>query len=242
MSGAFKPKVEAHSTLSGHQQFLEGKTGNLIYNMLMGGGGLQNQMMGMLSQSQDMTQGPLKQLLSGKPTGVGDYFRKGVLDPMLRSFDRDIAPRIDESFARHGASFGSRRGTATAQSLSDLHAAAGGQLAQMRTQMAESAKARQLAAVGIPLQQTLGQIGGMMNIQQMGIPAALQFLQRQSTGLSSTPGWGSQALQLGGTLGGAALGGPFGAAVGGGLGSVLGKGGGGGGGGTPIPGMMNVNW
>lgn len=149
------------------------------------------------------TQSALTDLLSGKATNVKPFWRKGVLNPALRQFDREIAPRMEAQFAQHGASLGSRRGSTISQALGDVYSNAQGQLAQMQTAMRESAKQRQLSALGIPLQQTLGQIAGFQTLSQTGINPILAFLRSQTTtqpDAIASPGIGGQLMGLGGTI------------------------------------------
>lgn len=152
----------------------------------------------------------LTSLLSGKASNVKPAWRKGVLEPSLRQFDRQIAPRMESQFAQHGGSLGSRRGATVSQALGDVYSNATGQLAQMQLAAGESAKQRQLAAAGIPLQQILGQVQGFSTLSQTGMNPILGFLGRQTKmgqDNIATPSPFGQMLGLGGTLGGAALGG-----------------------------------
>lgn len=238
MSGNFfKPDIESTSTLSDGQQGIEALLARLLGGGLSGGGGFGGLQSELLTGGQfrgDVNR-VIRQALRGKPTrgfsakNTERVFRDSILDPALRSFDQEIAPRIGQSFAQHGASFSTRRGTETARQLGNLRSDAQGQLAQLvrqnegiRASLSESAKARQLQAAGIPLQQTLGKIGGLGGLNQARFGPALSFLQNRFTSQFGQPGLGSQLLGLGGTLGGAALGGGFG---GGGLFNKSGGGG-----------------
>jgi hypothetical protein len=71
-----------------------------------------------------------------------DYFQKSVVDPAMRNFDRNIDPRLRDSFAAAGAGFSSRRDYAKAQALTDTNVQMNAQLAdavrqdeQLRAQM-----------------------------------------------------------------------------------------------------------
>lgn len=73
---------------------------------------------------------------------------------MIRTWDRDIAPRLDQSFARLGGTFSSRRSLARQDSLDSLSTQLTSQLGQaqlanqqMNAQLYEQAAQRQLQAV-----------------------------------------------------------------------------------------------
>lgn len=136
----------------------------------------------------------VRSLLSGLPSfdlspEVTDaYFNDTVKAPLLRSFDRDIAPRIAEGFAGVGA-FSSRAGIARANALGDLTTS----LAAERSRLAyqDQALAAQLAesAVGrIPIglqaatqvaNQPLSSAGALMGVANPFQVRADQLLSAQ---------------------------------------------------------------
>lgn len=114
------------------------------------------------TQFQGGQQAAINRALSGQPSfdlspqTTTDYFNKGVLNPMLRSFDQDIAPRIKASFANPGGGglFSSRAGLAQSRALSDIGVSAQQSLSQaqfqnqgLMAQLSESAANRQLQGV-----------------------------------------------------------------------------------------------
>ena len=109
----------------------------------------------------------IEQGLSGQPSydlspqATENYFQRGVMAPMLRSYEQDIAPRIREGFAAKGASWSSRRGDATRKALEGLQTGALSELSRavfsnqgLEAQLAESAANRQLGTV--PLAEAFG--------------------------------------------------------------------------------------
>jgi hypothetical protein len=58
-----------------------------------------------------------------------DYFQKSVVDPAMRNFDKNIDPRLRDSFAASGAGFSSRRDYARSQALADTNVGMNAQLA-----------------------------------------------------------------------------------------------------------------
>lgn len=131
-------------------------------------------------------------------------FSEALLRPALRSFDQEIAPRIDAGFASIGGTLSSRRGQARADALSDLHSNATAQLAGILPQIQ-----------AFPLQQTLSQIqgfGSLEALRYMPFHEALNFAltpTRQAGQQPAGPGWGllGQALGAGSFIAGASLGG-----------------------------------
>ena len=190
-------------------------------------GGAQRQFLEGLRGVTGLTKNALAEQLSGKPTGAG-----AILTQSLRAFDQEIAPRISRGFASQGASFGTRRGVETSRQLGNLRADFQSQLVGL----SESAKQRQLSAIGIPLQQSLGQIAGLSgltglsNRPALGLLATpgLQHLMFGGGGGTTGPSGFSQLLAGLGTAAGFAFGGPVGGAA---AGAALSGGGGFGGGG-----------
>ncbi len=107
-------------------------------------------------------------------------FMESLLDPALRSFEDDIRPGIESSFAGIGGSLSSRRGATLSDALTDVHLGA------------QAALASQLPEIhAFPLQQTLGQIAGLTQIQQgqlAPIQQALSFALAPTQAISQQPG------------------------------------------------------
>lgn len=202
MGSFFKPDIDAHSTLTPWQEQIQKLLGGSLGQMFGGGAALTpalqqslvKQLMGG-GVGQKEANVALRQILRGDQQ-TENIWNRSVLQPSLRAFDQEIAPRISDSFASHGASFSSRRGATTANALEGVMSSANAQLAGM----VEAGRNRQLAAIGIPLQQTLGQISGFGGLNQAIYGPALQFTGQQTQALTSTPGVGQQGLQLAGGL------------------------------------------
>jgi len=154
---------DSASLLSGQQQDLFGPLRDFFLTAIQNAQGvdrtIQKQITDLIPQlSADTTQ-QSKQL-------AFDTFKRGLLDPALASFQRDVAPSINENFAKIGGALSSRRGTTIANSLTDI------------TKNAESSLAKQLPAIySFPLQQTLGQISGLSQLQQTELAPLAQALQ-----------------------------------------------------------------
>lgn len=165
----------------------------------------------------------LHQQLSGKPdlSQSQNYFNKGLLEPALRGFDRNVAPQIKDYYAGQGATFSTARGNALTQARGDVFANAQSQLAQYTANAIEGAKNRQLQAIGIPMQQQLSRIqgiGSLSGIQNAAFNPILNLLGQQHRELVVGPGRGQAQY---GSIGNAAdtiFGGIFGGGFGGGLG------------------------
>jgi hypothetical protein len=97
--------------------------------------------------------------LSGEPSFdlspdvTEEFFKKSVRDPLLRTFDQEIAPRIDASFAGQGATFTSNRGRARSEALEDINTQLASELAgaqfsnqRLMAQLSDSAEGRALQA------------------------------------------------------------------------------------------------
>lgn len=111
--------------------------------------------------AQQEAEGALKRLLSGEPAydlspqRTASYFQSAVTDPMLRTFDEEIAPRINDAFAGQGGTFSTRRGLAHRRALEGLQTDLASQLGQaqlsnqqLAAQLSDSAANRSLAAAG----------------------------------------------------------------------------------------------
>lgn len=130
-------------------------------------------------------QAGLAQRLLGQPVADPDKVFEGFLAPSLRSFEQTIRPQIEEGFAGRGASFSSRRGTTIANALEGIQTQA---QSQFITQ-------------NVPLQQILGQIGGINQLlQPLG-----QFGTAGTADTFATPSKATQGLEAGTTIAAAAL-------------------------------------
>lgn len=174
-----QPELQARSNLSPQQQSLHSPLAGFLQQFFGGTGngmtpemqGLQKQLLSSGSdQSQQMAQ---------------DIFSKALLGPALRGYDQQIAPRINESFAKIGGTLSSRRNDLQARTLGDITTNATGQLAGMLPQI-----------MSFPLQQTLGQIQGLGALQQQQFTPYSEALKFALTGTQqsqTTPagmGWG----------------------------------------------------
>lgn len=200
MGGSFKPDIGSTSQLGPDQLFINQKFGSLLNTFLnqslgsdfgLAGRGFLSDLQGIRSE----TAPALKELLSGQPQDLRSFFNKGILDPALRGFEQEISPRINQQFAGLGASFGNRRAVEQSRVLGDIQTNAQSQFAGIQASARESAKNRQLQAVGIPLQQTLGQISGLGSLGQQTFNPLQNFLSGTTNALSATPGVGAQLLQ-----------------------------------------------
>jgi hypothetical protein len=98
------------------------------------------------------------------PSRTAELFQSAVADPLLRTFDRDIAPRIRDEFAGQGATFSTRRGEASRRALEDLQS-------NLASQLATAQMRNQLSQAEIETQTNLHQAGLNANLQQTGIDA-----------------------------------------------------------------------
>jgi hypothetical protein len=109
-----------------------------------------------------VTKNVIEQLLSGEaaydlsPATTEKYFEDSVKKPLLRTFDEEIAPRLQEGFAAQGATFSSRRGDATRKALEGLQAEMSSKLAEanynnqaLAANLADNAKNRQATGVSL---------------------------------------------------------------------------------------------
>lgn len=113
-------------------------------------------------QFDDLSQKALEDALSGEPSfdvspeATAKYFGKGVAQPMMRSFDQNIKPRINEAFAAQGAMFNTRRSESQVKALQNAQQDLSAELARaqmnsmaLEAQLAESAAMRQQQAMGL---------------------------------------------------------------------------------------------
>lgn len=63
-----------------------------------------------------------------------NYFQQGIAAPMMRNYQQNIAPKINEGFAGQGASWNTRRGYAHEQALTDMNTQMGAQLSAAENQ------------------------------------------------------------------------------------------------------------
>ncbi len=102
----------------------------------------------------------ISRALSGKPSfdidqaSTDRYFNQSVVTPMMRTYDRVIAPRINEAYAAAGAGFSTRRGDKLSQVLGDIGTDLTGQRAQfarddrnLSASLSESAMNRMMQAI-----------------------------------------------------------------------------------------------
>ena len=152
--------------------------------------------LGALGQINPFSQAPgfssaLSQALSGSPVGeinlgadvTQQFFEKSIQAPLLRAFDQEIAPRINEAFAGAGASLSSRRGDATTRALEGLQTTFASELARatlanqqleanLNARLMETGARTQAGSLGTalasqnqPLQQTLAATGALLPFQ-----------------------------------------------------------------------------
>jgi len=117
------------------------------------------------------------------PDAISQYFNQAVTNPMMRTWRNEIAPKINETYARAGALFSTRRNDTVRQSLSDISSQLSSGLGNwqyqgmsLAAQLAESARARQLAGVELANQQVM---------QPVFRAQALSEAQRGLTGLQA---------------------------------------------------------
>ena len=110
----------------------------------------------------------LQSALGGRPSydvspdAISQYFNQAVTNPMMRTWSNEIAPKINETYARAGALFSTRRNDTVRQSLGDISSQLSSGLGNwqfqgmsLAAQLAESARARQLAGVELANQQVM---------------------------------------------------------------------------------------
>lgn len=114
------------------------------------------------TQFDTMSAAVVQRTLEGRPSfdlseqTTKDFFQKGVADPLLKTFDEQIAPRIKQDFARVGGAFSSRRNMALGDAAEDLNSQLAAQLSGMqfnnqalRAGLAESAAQRQTQGLAL---------------------------------------------------------------------------------------------
>lgn len=116
------------------------------------------------------------------PKTADEFYRKSVEAPLLRDFDRNIAPRIAQSFAGVGA-FSSRQGTAIADALSGLNTNLAGERSRimyqdraMAAQAAEAAAGRRFGAMSTNAQLSDAAMGRSLQASQLASQFDLQPL------------------------------------------------------------------
>jgi len=166
----------AQSTLSREQRNLLPGLGEFF------GGQLGTEIPGISELQQQVLGG-----LGGGPELAREIFQQGFLDPSLRTFDREIAPRIDLGFAGIGGSLSSRRGITRANVLGDILSSAQGDFARMLPEI-----------LGFPARnaaQSAQALGGIESLRFLPANQALGFLGTQTQGIvNQQPGFGFNLL------------------------------------------------
>ncbi len=155
------------SLLTPSQTGVQDALGAILQQFLTGGGegSFSNLLKGIFSNERQSDR-LLKSAV--KPINTEGLF-ESILNPSLRAFDDQIAPRLASGFARHGASFSTARGKETGRVLEGLHSSAQDKFTGVMAKLADSRKQRMLTASGVPLQQMMSQIsafGGMFGPAQ----------------------------------------------------------------------------
>ena len=93
----------------------------------------------------------IKSMMSGKPQDLSGYFNKSVRTPMLRMYETDIAPRINEAFGAPGigATFSTRAGDAKRQALEELNTQMSADITRATVNAYENAQQRKLQALAM---------------------------------------------------------------------------------------------
>lgn len=165
--------------------------------------------------AQKESQAALRGALSGKssydlnPETTRRYLEDSLTRPAMRTYDRDIAPRIKEAFAGSGALYSSRRGQAQARALTDLQTDLTGQYASvamqnqgLAAQLAENAQSRAMQSIplgGQMAQQPLTAAAMMANLlnpyqNQANMQAQAQYTEFMRMQPESSP-WTAMALE-----------------------------------------------
>lgn len=125
--------------------------------------------------------------LGGGEELAREIFQQGFLDPSLRTFDREIAPRIDLGFAGIGGSLSSRRGVARADALEGIVSSAQSDFTRMLPEI-----------LGFPARnaaQSAQALGAIQNLSFLPANQALGFLGTSTQGLVNQPaGFGFNLL------------------------------------------------
>lgn len=125
----------------------------------------------------------LKQALSGQPAysvdqqATEDYYRQGLVAPAMQAWEQDIAPRLREAYAGPGGFLTSRQADMEAQQLGNLTTGLNAEMARavqmnqtLEAQLADSARARQLQAVGQAQQASMLPVTRALALQQAMAP------------------------------------------------------------------------
>ena len=123
----------------------------------------------------------MAQVLSGQPVGgpvtapdlsperTAEYFQTALTDPMMRTFEEEISPRIQEGFSGAGAGFSSRKGDANRRALESMQSSLSAQLAQ-----AQLSNMQLDARLDIEAQRLTAEIANQGAQRQLqGLPSAL---------------------------------------------------------------------
>lgn len=143
----------------------------------------------------DLQSNALRRALSGKPSydvsqaATNQYMRDTVLNPMLRTYDQQIAPRLKEAASAGGGLFSSRLLDAQQGSLDNIMSSYGAQAGQavqqnqsLMAQLSDSAAGRQMQALTMPQQISGAMSSALQPFQQnkqQQLDAAFQSWQAQ---------------------------------------------------------------
>jgi len=129
----------------------------------------------------------LEEALSGiasmdvSPSAVSKLFAEGVKAPMVSDFQRRMDTQVREDFAAHGALGSTRYAEAKSRAFEELNRNLTSELSMMQyqalglqAQLEESAKQRQLGAVGEAQKYKESQLGLAGMMQQLGAPYQAQ--------------------------------------------------------------------
>ena len=111
------------------------------------------------------------------PSAVSKLFAEGVKAPMMSDFQRRMDTQVREDFAAHGALGSTRFAEAKLRAFEELNRNLTSELSMMQyqalglqAQLEESAKQRQLGAVGEAQKYKESQLGLAGMMQQLGAP------------------------------------------------------------------------
>lgn len=111
------------------------------------------------------------------PSAVSKLFAEGVKAPMVSDFQRRMDTQVREDFAAHGALGSTRYAEAKSRAFEELNRNLTSELSMMQyqalglqAQLEESAKQRQLGAVGEAQKYKESQLGLAGMMQQLGAP------------------------------------------------------------------------
>ena len=119
--------------------------------------------------------------MSGKPQDLSGYMNKSVRKPMLRMYEEDIAPRIDEAFAAPGigATFSTRAGDAKRRALEDMNVAMSADITRATVGAYENAQNRKLQALSMAPQAMYSLYAPFQQKREQNTQIAFQEWMRQ---------------------------------------------------------------